>query len=462
MPTPVVDAFPASQHGASAQPRTLWRLRPFRLLLTARACSALGDGLSRVGLVFTVLGLPGGTAADLAVVMVCLALPQLLLAPLGGVLADRLPRGRIMVVADLLGATTHAVLAVAVLSGTTSIPVLAVLAAATSVSTSLFGPASRAAVPELISTVHLQSAYAVLRTSTAVAMLIGLSCSSAVVVLVGPGVAFAVDALSYVVSALCIAAARVPSHRVRGDSRPWADLREGARLVAQRRWVWRTSLHIGTCFATFGAVTTILGPVAVSDGLGGVWAWSVIIAAPSVGALLGCTVGYRIRPVKPLVWAIGCAAVYPIPMVSLALGAPVPVSASAMFLVGLGTSLSLILWDTALNQHIPAELRGRVASIDDLTHLTLTPVALQVAGPLATAYGHRPVLLGCALIIATSAALALLSPHVRNLSSLAATPPSTDTMLCPDTASDHPHAVSAPHQGNPRPANDVEAENVGK
>ncbi|MCP3801953.1 MFS transporter [Allokutzneria sp. A3M-2-11 16] len=85
-----------------------------------------------------------------------MAVPQLLMLPFGDLWADRYPRARLMITAEVLGALTSAALAVELLSGSPSIPVLTILAACAGLTVPLFGPASRAVVPEIVPADQLQ------------------------------------------------------------------------------------------------------------------------------------------------------------------------------------------------------------------------------------------------------------------------------------------------------------------
>ncbi|GAA4010283.1 MFS transporter [Allokutzneria multivorans] len=396
------------------------KVRGLRRLCLARALSAFGDSLSRVGLAFAVLALPGGGAGAAAVVLVWMAVPQLLVAPFGGVWADRYPRARVMIAADVVGAVTSALLAWELFSGSPNLTALAMLAGVSGVTAPLFNPASRAVLSQITPADQLTDVHAVMQTATSLALLLGLSLSGVVVGTLGPGWALAIDAASYAGSALMIAAARFPTHhraQATDHSRPglWREIRDGLAPVRRHRWVWLTSLQVSTCIAVFGAVTGILGPVAAHDQLGGVSAWSVIIAAPSLGALIGSWTVRMIQPRYPLRWVVGSAVLYPGAMIALALDAPVPITALSMGLVGVGTVFSRTLWHATLGQSFPEEVQGRIAAVDQLGYLALTPLVLAGTGPLATAYGYTPVLVGCAAVVALATLAAGVSRQVRAL-----------------------------------------------
>src|SRR5688572_5616839 len=92
------------------------RERSFRLLFLAQATSLLGDGMVSVALAFAVLELTG-SAADLGIVLAARTAPLVVFLLVGGVWADRLPRRRVMLVADLVRLVTGGAMAALVIAG---------------------------------------------------------------------------------------------------------------------------------------------------------------------------------------------------------------------------------------------------------------------------------------------------------------------------------------------------------
>ena len=95
------------------QDLSLLRDRPFTLLLVARTLSMLGVAFGPVAIAFGVLGLPGSTATTLSAVLTAEALPMVGFMLVGGVVADRLPRHRVIAVSETANALAYAGLAAA-------------------------------------------------------------------------------------------------------------------------------------------------------------------------------------------------------------------------------------------------------------------------------------------------------------------------------------------------------------
>nr|BFE85008.1 hypothetical protein GCM10020093_076090 [Planobispora longispora] len=100
----------------------MFRDRSFTLLMAARTVSTLGISFAPVALAFGVLGLPGATATTLSVVLAAEALPTVAFMLVGGVIADRMPRNRVMMGGEALNAAAFFSLAVMLLTGWTPCP----------------------------------------------------------------------------------------------------------------------------------------------------------------------------------------------------------------------------------------------------------------------------------------------------------------------------------------------------
>ena len=96
----------------------------FVRLASARTISVLGNGFSRVALAFGVLSLPGATPARLSIVLACQAIPQLVFVLVGGVVADRVSRYRLMVGAELLAGFAWLAITAMIFTGYAPLPLL--------------------------------------------------------------------------------------------------------------------------------------------------------------------------------------------------------------------------------------------------------------------------------------------------------------------------------------------------
>ncbi|MFJ2946213.1 MFS transporter [Streptomyces sp. NPDC087226] len=390
----------------------LWRDRQFLLLASARTVSVLGNGFARVALGFAVLGLPGATPGRLSLVLACQALPQLLFILVGGVIADRMSRARLMVVADIVGAGAYAGLAALVLSGHAPLLLMCVLAVVAGTATALFSPAMDGLVPLVVPAGRLQQANGLLRVGTNTSLLLGLALSGVTVAWIGAGWALALNAGSFVVSAVLTARLRVPG-RAGKSSSALDDLKEGWREFASRQWLWVVVAQYTVVVAALNANAGVLGPLVAEEELGGARAWSVIVAAQALGTIAGAGLAARVRVGRPVLVAVLATFPAALPIALLAASAPVWMTAVAMFCSGIVADVFAVLWSTTIQREIPEESLSRVASYEWFGSLAFAPLGLLVAGPAADAVGTREALAGCAGLIVVATAAALLAPQVR-------------------------------------------------
>ncbi|MER5757530.1 MFS transporter [Streptomyces sp. NPDC002088] len=392
----------------------LWRDRQFVLLVCARVISVLGNGFARVALAFAVLALPGANAGRLSLVLACQALPQLVFILAGGVIADRISRSRLMVLADALGAGAYAGLAAMVLTGHAPLAAVCLLAVAAGTATALFAPAMEGLVPLIVPADRLQRANGLLRVGTNSSLLLGLAVSGVTVALVGAGWALALNAASFVVSAALTAQLRVVA-RPRKKASGWTDLREGWQEFASRQWLWVVVAQYAVVVAALNANVGVLGPLTAKQHLGGVRAWSVIVAAQAAGTIAGAGLAVRVRVDRPIFVAVLCTFPAAVPIALLSTEAPVWLIAAAMFGAGISSDVFNVLWATTIHREIPDRVLSRVSSYDWFGSLAFAPLGLLVAGPIAAAVGTSRALAGCAALVVLATAVALLSPQVRTL-----------------------------------------------
>jgi MFS family permease len=388
--------------------------RQFRLLWLGQSASGLGDAMALVALAFGVLRLTG-SPSDLGLVMSAWVVSRTALTLFGGVWADRLPRRLVMVGSDLVRAATQATVAAILLAGTARIWHLVALMVVYGAADAFFGPAQTGLVPATVSPGRLQQANALLGLSRNSVALVGPALSGVLVAVVGAGWVFAVDAATFVASAVCLILLRVPAlRRPAGHATLLADLKAGWREVAARSWVWASILY----FAVLNMATTaifVLGPVVAVRSLGGAEAWGLLGSCATVGAIGGGLVAVRLRPSRPLLAGVAAVSMIGLEPLLLARPSPLPLIAAAAVLGFAGVSFDEAVWSTALQEHVPEASISRVSAYDWMGSFVVQPLGYVAVGPLAAAFGLGPTLvLSAALVAAASAAIALV-PGVRRL-----------------------------------------------
>jgi MFS family permease len=392
------------------------RQHTFRHVFLGRAVSLLGTAIAPIALAFAVLGQPGGSATKLGFVMASEAAAQVVFLLVGGVLADRFSRYRLMVESDLIAFAAQGSVAGLFISKAAPLGLIAALSAVSGAASGIFYPSSRGLIPQIVDGPQLQSANALIRLSQNTASLAGASVSGIIIVGVGAGWALAIDAMSFLVSAGLVLTSRAPRARTAEASMTMiADLREGWREVRSRQWLWVCIAQFAVVNLCLGPSINVLGPVVAKEHYGGALAWSVIIFAQAIGLIAGSLIAMRVRPAFPLLVAtivtFGCVP----PFFLLAFHAPVWLIAASMLGIGVAIDVYEVLWITALQEHIPGDKLSRVTSWDALGAFALEPAGLVLVGPISAILGTQSTLLCAGSLVAIANLGALLSPSVRRL-----------------------------------------------
>jgi predicted MFS family arabinose efflux permease len=307
---------------------------------------------------------------------------------------------------------------VLILTGSARIWEIAVIEAIFGVAWAFFQPAETGLMPQTVPEDEIQGARALMEGSWNISLVLGPSVATALVLTVGAGEAFAVDALSFVISALTLAPMRP---RVRGagggdedpDQPPTTiihELRAGFREVSSRPWVWVTISAFSLTLMCSYATLMSLGPAVTRDVYGHVGLYGVFVALYGVGCLAGTWLATVWRSARPLRDTLLVAVVWPGMSIVLALGIPSWLAGAFMVIAGTQNGVFMVVWETSLARHIPPAALSRVSSYDWMGSLALLPVGYITAGPLASAIGARTVL-GVGGAIGVVASLLTLIPR---------------------------------------------------
>jgi MFS family permease len=406
--------------------RNDWRAlrnRSYLRLYFARTGSVLGNAISPVALAFAILDMPGGSATKLGLVLLVRQAAQITFLLLGGVIADRLPRNKVMVASDLLAAAGQGGIAALFLVHTSNLLPIIMLAIVTGAAPALFLPASTGLMPQIVDKSQLQSANSLLRFSMNSATIVGAAIAGVLTGTIGPGWALAADALTFIFSAAWLVGIKLPRPEQMPATSKIADLRTGWREFASRQWLWVIVLQFSVSNACYNGGINVLGPLVAHNRLGGVLAWSAFSVARAVGLAAGSLVAMRIRPRFPLRVATYATFGFVPAFFAWAFGAPIWLLAITALLIGVSLDVFTVMWDTSMQTHVPQESLSRVSAYDSLGSVALGPIGLAVAGPLAGIFGVTDTLIAGGVLCAGTTVAALASPSVRRLPATAPHPP---------------------------------------
>ncbi|WP_042806522.1 MFS transporter [Yersinia massiliensis] len=394
--------------------RHLFRYTPFRNLFFARLLTVLGNGIAPIALAFAVLDI-GGSATDLGLVVAARSIFNVAFLLIGGVLADRYSRSLVLLSSSTIAALSQAVVAWLVLDGTATVIGLALLGTINGAAAGIALPASSAMVPQTVPKYHLRTANAFIQVGIYAGTVIGASLGGILTSAIGPGWGLAVDALGFAAAAPLYYFIRVnPTLSQESNTNILQDLRDGWKEFISHSWVWSIVAQFTIVNAAFSGVVMILGPI-VADATFGRVGWGIIVAAQSIGLIVGSFIALRWRPRRDLFVGVLLVSLCAVPIVLLSVAPSTTVLMGAFFIAGVGFGQFGVVWANSLQTHIPPEKLARVYAYDALGSFIAIPVGELAAGPLAMHYGTSGVLLVSAAAVVIATIAAGLIPSIRKL-----------------------------------------------
>ncbi|MGH7910211.1 MAG: MFS transporter [Candidatus Dormibacteraceae bacterium] len=397
-------------------PRSLRPLRHtgFRLLTAGQVVSNLGDALYAVALPWYVLSARGDTVL-LGAVLAAYGIPRAALLLAGGHASDRWHPWTIMMAADGTRAAAAAAFAIAALSGRADAYVLVPIALVLGAGEGFFLPASRAIVPSLLPGEDLQAGNAMTSGANQLTLLVGPAVGGVVVAAFGPAPAFAIDALSFAVSAATLLGVRAGRRRPSPETVPGtgsaepggagppsqAESRTLRGLLTERALIVLLAIFLAGNLTTGGLVEVALPALAHGPLQAGARGYGALVAALAVGGLAGTlAVGQVRRPGRP---AIVCSVAYLL-LAGLIGVAPYLPGAVAVGIVlgaaGVCNGFGDVLFITTLQRWAPIHLMARIMSLVLLASLGSFPLSVVVAGVFVRAFGPALFFPAAGIVIA--------------------------------------------------------------
>lgn len=376
----------------------LIRNRRYFPLWLGQLISNLGDTVHYIALVVWVYQRTGSSLVVAGTVLFEIV-PVILLAPVAGVLIDRLPRKLVLVAADLV----RAVAVLGLLFTTELWQIYAMVALLTSAGV-FFNPAVNATLPTLLDEKDLLAANSIAWSTGRFVQIIGAAVAGGVIAVVGAEAAFLFNAGTFGVSALFLLLLPVPPGRpvsARGWQGFLSDAREGLRFARQNRFVARLITVQALASFSVGATSALLVVLAQEHYRLPPAGFGSFILAIGVGALLGpLLLGLFTRDVRHPRWLFVPYVIRGIGDLLLAITRSVPAAWFLLFVYGLNTSSGMVIYQTAVQRHVPDAMRGRVFTWLDVVWNVMRIVSLGLGGWLADRAGVEAVYyVGGALLV---------------------------------------------------------------
>ena len=391
-------------------------VRNFRLFITGQLVSLLGGWIQTTAQDWLVLSLTHNSATQLGYVASLQFAPVLLLSLYGGTLADRIDKRRLLIIANSAYLVLAAGMGVLVLTGSVAVWHVMVFAACYGVVNSLETPTRQSFVSEMTGRDLLPNAIGLSSATFNSARIIGPAIAGLLIARWGTGLAFAINALTFIAPITAISRMR-PSElyreqRVGQIAAKEARIIDGFRYVRSRRDLLvpiLLLLVVGMVGFNFQITLALMAKNvfhAQADSFG------LLTTSLAVGALIGALASTT-RKKRPAVWAVVLSAISFGICEVLAGLAP---TFAVMALLLLPTGFSMVMYAQASNQRVQlgtgAAFRGRVMAIYALVFLGTTPIAAPIIGWIAATFGARAAIwLGG--VISLVAALVTMIVEVR-------------------------------------------------
>ena len=386
-------------------------------LFLARFISNYGNGMGPIALAFGILGLPNGSANLLGLVLGTTTVLFLIMAPFGGVIADKYGRARMVGLTDMAAGLVLIVQASYFTTGNVPIAVLLIVNGTFGILWGIFWPAFSGVIPAVLPEAGLQKGNALNQLLTNSGMIFGAASAGIFIDIFGVATTLAIDAASFFISGLLIYTFRHLTPRVTGtENSMLTDLRYGWGVFLSFKWIVNLVFAWSFIVMCWAAAENILGPLIALEHFNGAKSWSFVITAESIGLIVGSFIAIKIKVKYPLRFLQLTSFSVTFYIFALAKPQSLLVIAFGAFLFGITLDLWGTLWNTALQRKVPRDVLSRVSSFDAMGSMMFRPIGLAIAGPLSSLFGITNFIYILAALSLVAVAAPLFSAEVRNMS----------------------------------------------
>jgi MFS family permease len=383
----------------------LSRNRDFKVLLASQGVSSLGDGVSFTALPLLVFALTGSGLA-MGFVGALQTIPDFFVGMVAGAIADRSDRKRMMFLADFGRAALTALIPLSIAVGGPTMGVILLVAAPMAILRSFFLAGYTASMPTLVGRSLVGQANSYFEAVYSMGYIIGPAVAGILAATIGPGPTLAIDAVSYVVSAVGLVLVRreLKAAVDRPRQRLVTEIREGIDYVITSP-VLRSAILFWSTVSIMIAPLVLALTVHVTRDLGYTpFVLGLILASYGVGTVVGSLVSAsRIGRGRVAEVLLGGGFVVGLSLVVVSITVAIPVLLAVAVVAGIAQSMVLVMYITVRTAYSPDELLGRIGSTARTVSLGLQPIGLLLGGALIDATS------GSTTIAAIGVGIALVS-----------------------------------------------------
>ncbi|HEX5165904.1 MAG TPA: MFS transporter [Thermomicrobiales bacterium] len=387
--------------------------RNYRLFYFGQLISVTGTWMQTLAQSWLVLSLTS-SAFLLGLVSVFQFAPMLVLGLFAGLVADRMPKRKLLVGTQAISAVLAGTLAILTFTDAIQLWQVYLLAFLLGVNNAFDMPTRQAFVVEMVGKEDLTNAIALNSSIFNAARIVGPGIAGALLAAFGPAVCFAINSVSYIAVISGLLMMRIaPLARVHISQRRLEQIREGLQYVRRTPEILRPVLLVGFV-ATFGMNTNIWVPLLAKNDLdSGASGFGLLMSSMGVGALTGALgLAFLVSSVKR--WMLfSTAGSLGVALLFLALAGAIPLAIPiAMFvmaIIGLFSTTTMALANTTVQSASPDELRGRIMSVYTTVFTGTAPFGALVASAIANRFGTPVSLLIGGIVTLLAVAVVLLT-----------------------------------------------------
>ncbi|MFB9834353.1 MFS transporter [Actinoallomurus acaciae] len=389
------------------------RNRNYRLFSAGQVVSNTGTWMQRVAQDWLVLNLTHGSGTALGITTGLQFLPLLLFGLYGGVIADRFPKRRVLMITQMAMGSLALILGVLALTGSAHVWHVYALAFGLGVATVVDNPTRQTFAVEMVGPNDLTNAIALNSAIFNTARIIGPAIAGVLIAAIGTGPVFIVNAASFLAVLLGLYMMRDDELYIRPRvPRAKGQLREGLRYVRDRRdlvMLLIILLFVAAFGMNFQMTTALMSREVFHSGASSFGLASTMLA---IGAVSGSLLSARRKRPRMRLMLIAAAAFGVLEIVSGAM------PTYGLFLVALvPTGVALLTFNTTANAvmqlSVPSWMRGRVMGLYMLVFAGSSPIGAPLLGWLAEVFGPRSGLIigGVVSLVAVTAVVAIMAPR---------------------------------------------------
>lgn len=367
----------------------------YRRYFVGATASNLGIWMARTGQAWLVLTqLTKGDAVALGFLTSLMFFPTLALTPIAGSIADRFPKKRIIISAQVLLFIDIVLLAVLTLTGTVELWHVFVLATLDGIAGAFDGPARQSIIPEIVPAASLSNAIGLGSMSFNTARLLGPGAAGALIAIFGTGTVFVINAFTYVILVACMS--RIDSSRLSGSGvKPRGGILSAIAYLRSRpdlALMFVVAFVMGTFGFNQGITNPLMATEVFDKGAGEFGALGSIMGIGSLTAAI--LAARRPRPrIRHVVLSLGAFAG------SIAASAFAPDFTTFMVLqipIGLSSVSVMVTANAMVQIGSGPEVRGRVMALWGAVILGPAPIVAPLLGVVGAQFGARATVAVCA------------------------------------------------------------------